>query len=124
AAELERARLNLVERGADVLAVPCDVRDPEEVERLVAVAVGRYGGVDVLVNNAGIVQVGPLEDLELEDFHEAMDVNFWGGVHATVAVLPHMRARRRGRIVNITSIGGKVALPHLLPYDCAKFAAM
>jgi short-subunit dehydrogenase len=53
-----------------------------------------------------------------------MDVNFWGAVHATMAVLPHMRGKRRGRIVNITSIGGKVAVPHVLPYDCAKFAAL
>jgi NAD(P)-dependent dehydrogenase (short-subunit alcohol dehydrogenase family) len=124
AVELERARLNLVERGVDVLALPCDVSDPDDVRRLVAQAVRHFGAIDVLVNNAGVIQVGPLDDMRLEDFREAMDVNFWGGVHATLAALPYMRNQRSGRIVNITSIGGKIAMPHLLPYDCAKFAAL
>jgi NAD(P)-dependent dehydrogenase (short-subunit alcohol dehydrogenase family) len=124
AVELDRARLNLIERGADVLAVVCDVTDPDQVEDLVAQAVRHFGGIDVLVNNAGLIQVGPLDDMRLDDFRDAMDVNFWGTVHTTLAVLPSMRARRRGRIVNITSLGGKIAVPHLLPYDCAKFAAL
>jgi NAD(P)-dependent dehydrogenase (short-subunit alcohol dehydrogenase family) len=122
--ELERARLNLLERGAEVLAWPCDVTDPVQVSALVAQAVRRFGGIDVLVNNAGIIQVGPLDDMSLDDFRRAMDVNFWGGVHTTLAVLPLMRPRGRGRIVNIVSIGGKIAIPHLLPYDAAKFALL
>jgi short-subunit dehydrogenase len=84
----------------------------------------RFGGIDVLVNNAGQIQVGPVQDMTLGDFEQAMDVMFWGVVYPTRAVLPYMLERRAGRIVNITSIGGKVAVPHLLPYDCAKFAAM
>jgi NAD(P)-dependent dehydrogenase (short-subunit alcohol dehydrogenase family) len=123
-AELDRARLNLVERGVDVLAVPCDVTDPAEVDRLVIDTITHFGRIDVLVNNAGIIQVGPLDEMTLADFRQAMEVNFWGTVHTTLAVLPHMRDRGYGRIVNITSIGGKVAVPHLLPYDCAKFAAL
>jgi NAD(P)-dependent dehydrogenase (short-subunit alcohol dehydrogenase family) len=122
--ELERARLNLEERGVEVLAVPCDVTDRREVESLVERTIARFGGLDVLVNNASIIQVGPLERMTLQDFEQTMAINFWGTVHATMAVLPHMKARRSGRIVNITSIGGKVAVPHLLPYDCAKFAAL
>jgi NAD(P)-dependent dehydrogenase (short-subunit alcohol dehydrogenase family) len=122
--ELERARLNLKERGAHVLALPCDVSDPGQVQSLVAQTIAAFGPIDVLVNNAGIIQVGPLDDMTLLDFRHAMDVNFWGAVHATLAVLPLMRQRRQGRIVNITSIGGKIAMPHLLPYDCAKFAAL
>ena len=124
AAELDRARLNLVERGAEVLAIPCDVTDPAQVQALVAETLRYFGRIDVLVNNAGVIQVGPLDEMKLYDFRHAMDVNFWGGVHATLAVLPHMRGRGDGQIVNITSIGGKVAVPHLLPYDCAKFAAL
>jgi NAD(P)-dependent dehydrogenase (short-subunit alcohol dehydrogenase family) len=122
--ELERTRLNLKDRGAEVLALPCDVTDPAQVQELVAQAIRHFGGIDVLVNNAGVIKVGPLDDMGLEDFHHVMDVNFWGVVHATLAVLPTMRARRGGRIVNITSIGGKIAMPHLLPYDSAKFAAL
>jgi len=122
--ELERARGWLASSGADVLAVECDVSRTSDVDRLVSETIGRFGCVDVLVNNAGIVQVAPLKALMLADFERAMSVNFWGAVHASLAVLPHMRARGSGRIVNITSVGGKIAVPHLLPYDCAKFAAV
>jgi NAD(P)-dependent dehydrogenase (short-subunit alcohol dehydrogenase family) len=122
--ELERARDELEREGAEVLAVPCDVSDRPSVERLVEEARRRFAAVDVLVNNAGVLQVGPVDEMTMRDFREAMDVNFWGTVHATLAALPLMRARGGGRIVNITSIGGKVAVPHLLPYDCAKFAAI
>jgi short-subunit dehydrogenase len=68
--------------------------------------------------------VAPLEALNPADFHRVMAINFWGTFNTTLAALPHMRAQRSGRIVNITSIGGKVAIPHLLPYDCAKFATV
>ncbi|HEV2735590.1 MAG TPA: SDR family NAD(P)-dependent oxidoreductase [Longimicrobiaceae bacterium] len=122
--ELEAARRDLEARGAQVLAFRCDVAVREEVEAFVRAATERFGRVDLLVNNASILQAGPLEAMTLGDFERAMAVNFWGTVHAALAVLPQMRARRRGRIVNVTSIGGKVAIPHLLPYDCAKFAAV
>lgn len=121
---LERARQELARGGAEVLAVECDVADREQVNRLVERATSHYGRVDVLVNNAGIIQVGPLEVQTIEDFQQAMDVMFWGTVYATLAVLPQMRRRRAGRIVNVTSIGGKVGVPHLMPYNSAKFAAV
>jgi len=76
-----------------------------------------------LVNNAGTIQVGPIHTMTIEDFENAMDVMFWGTVYTTLAALPHMRQRGSGRIVNITSIGAKVSVPHLVPYSCAKFAA-
>jgi NAD(P)-dependent dehydrogenase (short-subunit alcohol dehydrogenase family) len=122
--ELVRAREDLEGRGIEVLAERCDVTSRGEVEALIAAVRARFGRVDVLVNNASIIQVGPLDAMTLEDFQRAMSVNFWGGVHTTLAVLPEMRGRRSGRIVNITSIGGKVAVPHLLPYDAAKFAML
>ncbi|HEX8271264.1 MAG TPA: SDR family NAD(P)-dependent oxidoreductase [Longimicrobiaceae bacterium] len=122
--ELDAARADLEGRGAQVLAFRCDVSVREEVEAFVRAATERFGRVDLLVNNASILQAGPLEAMTLGDFERAMAVNFWGSVYAAFAVLPQMRARRRGRIANVTSIGGKVAIPHLLPYDCAKFAAV
>ncbi|HEX6940787.1 MAG TPA: SDR family NAD(P)-dependent oxidoreductase [Longimicrobiales bacterium] len=120
--ELDAARRDLAARGADVLATVCDVSDPTAVRDMVAWVTERFGRVDVLVNNAGIIQVGPMITMMPEDYEYAMAVNFWGSVHCTLAVLPQMRARREGRIVNITSIGAKVAIPHLLPYSAAKFA--
>ena len=120
--ELENARRDLAGRGADVLASVCDVADREQVEDMVQWVSERFGRIDVLVNNAGIIQVGPMETMTLEDYRNAMAVMFWGGVYCTLAVLPQMRARGEGRIVNITSIGGKVAIPHLLSYSAAKFA--
>lgn len=122
--ELERARADLEGRGAEALAVACDVGDRDQVEAMAAAVTGRYGRIDILVNNAGIIVVAPVQNLTHDDFARVMAVNFWGTLNPTLAVLPGMRARGAGRIVNITSIGGKVAMPHLLPYDSAKFAAV
>lgn len=122
--ELLRARQQVELLGAEVGVVACDVSNPDDVERLINSARQQFGQIDVLVNNAGVISVGPLLSQRLEDFQEAMDVMFWGTVYPTLALLPEMIERRRGSIVNITSIGGKVSVPHLLPYGCAKFAAV
>ncbi|MBX6357153.1 MAG: SDR family oxidoreductase [Micromonosporaceae bacterium] len=121
---LERARADLAGRGAKVLAVPCDVADRSQVEAFVARTVQAYGGLDILVNNAGTILVGPVDAAAVADFEDAMGAMFWGTVYATMAALAHLRAARPGRIVNITSIGGRVSVPHLVPYSCAKFAAV
>jgi short-subunit dehydrogenase len=127
-AELERARALLLERGAtqreDIAVSPHDLRRPEEAEKLVEETTVRFGRVDVLVNNAGVITVGPIENQNVQDFHDVMDTNFFSAVHCTLAVLPQMLKRGHGNVVNITSIGGKVAVPHLLPYAASKFAAV
>jgi NAD(P)-dependent dehydrogenase (short-subunit alcohol dehydrogenase family) len=123
-AELADAESDLTARGAEVLAVRCDVADRGQVEQLVRSVVERFGRLDVLVNNAGIIEVAPLAAMTVDDFADAHDVMFWGTLHPTLAALPHMREQRHGRIINITSIGGKISTPHLLPYNCAKFAAV
>ncbi len=122
--ELAVARERLEGEGAEVLALRCDVSVREQVERSVEEVTRQFGQIDILVNNAGIVQVGPVQDMTLQDFEAAMGVMFYGTLYPTLAVLPQMRQRKAGRIVNITSIGGKVSVPHLLPYNCAKFAAV
>jgi NAD(P)-dependent dehydrogenase (short-subunit alcohol dehydrogenase family) len=122
--ELARARRDLLREGPAVLAVRADVAVREDVDRLVADVIARFGRIDVLVNDAGQMEVGRLATTGPEDFARAMDVMFRGVLHPTLAVLPGMRARGAGRIVNVTSIGGKVSLPHLLPDGCAKFAAV
>ncbi len=123
-AELERARHMLTASGGHVEAVVCDVADEAQVGRLIEQITRRLGRIDILVNNAGVIQVGPLANQQISDFRQAMDITYWGVVYATLAVLPQMRARGAGRIVNVTSIGGKVSVPHLLPYSSAKFAAV
>jgi NAD(P)-dependent dehydrogenase (short-subunit alcohol dehydrogenase family) len=122
AEELDRARTDLVRRGARAFTVTCDVTDREQVAAMVGAVTERFGPIDVLVNNAGIIGVGPMEVMTLEDYEEAMRTHFWGPLYTTLAVLPGMRERKDGRIVNITSIGGKISVPHLLPYSASKFA--
>ena len=121
--ELENARTDLARRGAEVIVLPCDVRERRQVEETIQAVIAHYGQIDVLVNNAGIIHVGPIDTMTIEDFESAMDVMFWGPVYTTLAALPHMRTLPEARIVNITSVGAKVSVPHLVPYSCAKFAA-
>ena len=105
-----------------VLALQCDVRDRADAEWAVAATVERFGRLDILINNAGVVQVGPLEHMDLEDFENSMKVHFWGPLYLIRAALPHLRQRHEGRIVNVSSIGGKVAIPHMAPYSASKHA--
>jgi len=120
--ELARACEQLEGLGAEVLALTCDVTRPEEVEEALAQVREHLGPVDILINNAGVIQVGPLEVMTPEDYDDALRTHFWGPLHTTLAVLPEMRRRKSGRIVNIGSIGGKISVPHLLPYSVSKFA--
>jgi len=128
AAELEGASARLLElraaRTEDVFTSAHDLRRAEEAEKLVEETTARFGRIDILVNNAGVITVGPVENQDVRDFRDVMDANFFSGVHCTLAVLPQMLRRGQGRIINITSIGGKVAVPHLLPYTASKFAAV
>lgn len=120
--ELKRAEQDVTSHGGQVLALTCDVRDQEEVERAIQQVIARFGRVDVLINNAGVIAVGPVEHMSLEDFENAMAVHMWGPLYTMLAVTPHMRLQGWGRIVNISSVGGRVAVPHLVPYSASKFA--
>jgi NAD(P)-dependent dehydrogenase (short-subunit alcohol dehydrogenase family) len=124
ATSLQRAETSLRRIGDRVLGVSCDVTKPDDVAALVARVHSKLGPVDILINNAGVIEVGPAETMSVADYQEAMATNFWGMLYPTLAVLPDMRQRRAGRIVNITSIGGKLGIPHLLPYSASKFAAV
>jgi len=120
--ELRRAEKDLRGAGAEVRGFTCDVRDQGQVDATVAAVVEHYGGLDVLVNDAGVIQVGPVDHMTVADFEEAMGIHFWGPLYMMLAARPHLRASGAGRIVNISSIGGKVAVPHLVPYSASKFA--
>jgi NAD(P)-dependent dehydrogenase (short-subunit alcohol dehydrogenase family) len=120
--ELARARHQLEHGGARVLALTCDVTDRDQVEEALAQIRERLGPVDVLINNAGTIQVGPMDVMTPSDYEHALRVHFWGPLFTTLSVLPDMRRRGIGRIVNIASVGGKISVPHLLPYSASKFA--
>lgn len=120
--DLEDAERELLARGGEAMALRCDVSRPEEVRSAVQQVLQRFGGIDLLFNVAGIIQVGPLEAMTREDFQRAMDVHFWGALNTTLEVLPDMRRHGWGRIVNVASLGGKRAVPHMLPYTASKFA--
>ena len=120
--ELERASADLARCGDRPLTLPCDIADPEQVRQCVERVTGHFGRVDVLMNVAGVIQVGPLEEMTRKDFENALNINFWGAYNFVEAVLPQMRQRGEGRIVNVSSIGGKISMPHLLPYVVSKFA--
>lgn len=123
-AELLRAGEDLERHGAQVIAVRCDVADKADVDRMIAVVEAEFGRIDILICNAGVMQVGQVDSMELEDFRQAMDIMYWGVLHPILAALPAMRARKEGRIAVITSIAGKVSVPRMVPYDGAKSAAV
>jgi short-subunit dehydrogenase len=106
----------------DVQTVVADIRSRHDAEAAIEQAVAHHGSVDVLINNAGTIQVGPADHMQLADYEDAMQTHFWGPLYAIMASLPHMRRAAHGRIVNISSIGGRISVPHLLPYSASKFA--
>jgi NAD(P)-dependent dehydrogenase (short-subunit alcohol dehydrogenase family) len=120
--ELDRARQDLEPRRGDVIAIRCDIRRRADVRAAIDQVMDRWHAVDVLVNNAGVIQVGPFDHMDHEDFENAMATHFWGPLNLMLEVVPIMQHRSFGRIVNIASIGGKIAVPHLTPYSASKFA--
>ncbi len=125
--ELARAREKLLALGlasTDVSTIPCDLTDQEQAKKMIAAATREFGQIDILVNNAGIIAVGSVENQPVDAFKSAIESNYYTMLHTTLAVLPQMLARQSGSIVNIASIGGKLAVPHLLPYSASKFAAL
>jgi NAD(P)-dependent dehydrogenase (short-subunit alcohol dehydrogenase family) len=119
--ELAQAREELLRRGK-VLTISCDLLEREQIDAAVHEVVAHFGGLDVLINNAGIIEIGPLEHMQREDFERAMNLHFWAPFDLIMKALPHLRRGGEGRIVNIASIGGRMAVPHLAPYCASKFA--
>ena len=124
AAELERAAGDLRAGGAEVTAVALDVTEDAAPQRLVDTALERYGRLDIVLSNAGIIQVGPVQADTAEQLQTALATMALAPARLALAALPVMREQGHGRIVTITSIGGKLSVPHLLPYSTAKFAAV
>ena len=120
---LERAREQLDADAEQVVLLPCDVTDPAAIQSATKCIVSRFGGIDLLFNCAGVIQVGPLDLLSYADFEKAMQTHFWAPLHTMKAVAKVMRQQGRGgRMVNIASMGGVVAMPHMAAYCASKFA--
>ncbi|MFF7590431.1 SDR family NAD(P)-dependent oxidoreductase [Kitasatospora purpeofusca] len=120
---LRRAERHLRAAGHEVASCNCDVTDPDAPSRLLSSVRERFGPLDILVNNAGIIQVGPLEALCEQDFRHAMETMYFAPLRLTLAVLPDLRASSAATVVTVSSVGGRIPAPHLLPYAAAKFAA-
>ncbi|MDQ6622124.1 MAG: SDR family oxidoreductase, partial [Verrucomicrobiota bacterium] len=120
--ELQRAHDQIAAENGDVSVIPCDLLERAQIEETMRTLVRHFGGLDILINNAGIIEVGPLEHMTREDFERAMQLHMWAPFTLMTEAIPLMRRRGGGRIVNIASIGGKIAVPHLAPYCASKFA--
>lgn len=119
---LQRAKDDLRRFTEQILTIETDITMREEADAALDQVRRTFGPVDVLINNAGTICVGPLEVMTIDDFRDSINTHFWGPYFATMAVLEEMQSRKQGRIVNISSIGGKISVPHLLPYCVGKFA--
>ncbi|WII71869.1 SDR family NAD(P)-dependent oxidoreductase [Bdellovibrio sp. 22V] len=100
----------------------CDSTRPSDVQNALREAYAYYGRIDVIVNNAGVITTAPYENSSAEDFEESLRVHFWAAYNMTEAALPYLRESQAPRIINISSIGGKIGVPHLSSYCVGKFA--
>jgi NAD(P)-dependent dehydrogenase (short-subunit alcohol dehydrogenase family) len=107
---------------ATALAHALDVCDDAQIVGAFAAADARFGGIDILVNNAGYGYIGSIEEANLDEVRAMFETNFWGAVRMVRAALPAMRARRRGHIINISSLAGRIANPATGYYSTSKFA--
>jgi len=120
--ELARAKTDLAPRGGKILTIQCDLLDSGQIQSAVRQIIDRFSKIDILINNAGIIEVGPLEHMRPGDFDRAMRLHFWAPFELISQIVPEMRIWGGGRIVNISSIGGKIAVPHMASYSASKFA--
>ena len=119
--ELARAKTDLDRFATEVLTIQCDLLETAQIQSAVQQILQRFGKIDILINNAGTIEIGPIEHMQLKDFDRSMRLHFWAPFILYLLLAPHMRANG-GRIVNISSIGGRIAVPHMAAYSASKFA--
>jgi NADP-dependent 3-hydroxy acid dehydrogenase YdfG len=107
--------------GREALMISTDVQESEQVKALIEKAIAHFGQIDVLVNNAGIYYMGPVDQASLDDWRQIIQTNLWGYIHTIHALLPHFLERGTGTIVNVCSIGGLDPIPYQIPYTTSKF---
>ncbi|MDF9799837.1 short-subunit dehydrogenase [Catalinimonas alkaloidigena] len=125
--ELKKAKEDLDELAATygtdgVYTVVCDLTKTNQLHDMLGRVKKHFGAVEVLINNAGVIQIAPEEEMEKKEYEEAMNIHFWAPYHLMEALLPEMKKKREGRVVNIASLAGKVVVPHLAPYSASKHA--
>lgn len=120
--QLDLAAERLQDRGAIVQPLLCDVRDRAAVGYAVDEVIREHGRIDVLINNAGVVQVTPFMHAQHSDYEDSLNTHFWGPLFTIEACLPYLLRQGGGQIVNISSVGGRIGVPHLIPYCVGKFA--
>lgn len=120
--ELASAKNALERFKTEVLTIQCDLLESAQIQSAVQQTLQHFRKIDILINNAGSIEVGPIEHLQLKDFDRNMRIHFWAPHILYVLVAPHMRAKGGGRIINISSIGGRVGIPHMAAYCASKFA--
>lgn len=119
---LEAAATEVRALNRTALAISTDVRDSEQVKALVEQAIAQFGHIDVLINDASIYYMGPVEAASLDDWQQVINTNLWGYIHTIHALLPHLLQRGQGTIVNVSSIGGLDPIPYQVPYTTSKYA--
>jgi NAD(P)-dependent dehydrogenase (short-subunit alcohol dehydrogenase family) len=123
--DLERARAGVAAlAGAEAHAVACDVSKLDDVERLADEAERLLGGIDLVVNNAGVAVGGPIGDVPIADWQWILGVNLWGPIHGCHVFVPRLRRQGRGHILNVASTAGLVAAPNMAPYNVTKFGVV
>src|SRR4051794_21850142 len=121
-ARIEALADELKRSGTQALAMTTDVTDREQVKALVDAAVERFGRVDVMLNNAGLMQQSPLERLMVDEWDNMVDINIKGVLYGIAAVLPHMQRQKAGHVINVSSVAGHKVTPAGVVYSATKHA--
>ena len=114
----------LTASGGKALAIPTDVTDPNQVQRLVDAAVQTYGRIDVMINNAGLMPHSPLERRKIDDWNRTIDVNIKGVLYGIAAALPYMQQQKSGHFINVSSVAGHKVRPNNAVYAATKHAVL
>lgn len=120
--KIEKLAEEIKDDGGKALAVTTDVTDVEQVKNLVETAVKEFGRIDVLLNNAGLMPLSPLEYLKIEDWDQCIDVNIKGVLYGIAAALPYMKEQKSGQIISVSSVAGHTIHPGGAVYSASKYA--
>ena len=122
AERIEALVADITKSGGDAIAVPTDVTKKEDMQKLVDTAVSTYGRIDVLINNAGVMPLSPLERLKTDEWDQMIDVNLRGVLYGIAAALPYMKKQKSGHIINTASVAARLVFPASAVYSATKFA--